>query len=285
MNIAALLTCHNRREKTLACLRNLYDQQGLAQPIKVFLVADGCTDGTVEAVRSVFPQATVIEGDGTLFWNRGMRLAFEVAITHRFDFYLWINDDTMIHLDAVMRLLNCTRTASDCGRAGIVVGSIADPKTGALTYGGVIRPKPWKRTHFQRVRPDATRPVECETMNGNLVLIPRAVVDEIGNLDAVFPHAMGDFDYGLRARKSGFGVWVAPGFYGTCGRNPTRGSFEDRSLPLHKRWASLTSVKALPIPAWRHFTRRHAKPIWPVFWLWPYARVVLSSALRRNPEA
>ena len=41
--IAAILTCHNRKEKTLACLHSLFS---IISTIDVFLVDDGSTDGT-----------------------------------------------------------------------------------------------------------------------------------------------------------------------------------------------------------------------------------------------
>lgn len=54
MKIAVLLTCFNRKEKTLACLAGLYESQKVynernSTPIEmeVFLTDDGCTDGTL----------------------------------------------------------------------------------------------------------------------------------------------------------------------------------------------------------------------------------------------
>ena len=39
--------------------------------------------------------------------------------------------------------------------------------------------------------------------NGNIVLIPRFVYQQLGNPDYYFTHSKGDFDYGLRAGKTG----------------------------------------------------------------------------------
>ena len=91
MNIAAILTVHNRREKTLCCLRYLFDalkayngQKGTTSTIalSVFVTDDGCTDGTANAIREKFPSEGihVIQGDGNLFWAGGMRLAWQTAI-------------------------------------------------------------------------------------------------------------------------------------------------------------------------------------------------------------
>ena len=52
--IAVLLTVFNRKEKTLLCLKNLY-QQTLPNEyrIDIYLTNDGCTDGTPEAARAI----------------------------------------------------------------------------------------------------------------------------------------------------------------------------------------------------------------------------------------
>ena len=53
--VAVLLTVHNSLEQTLDCLRNCYQQidsmkgDGMYS-FTVYLVNDGCTDGTGEAV-------------------------------------------------------------------------------------------------------------------------------------------------------------------------------------------------------------------------------------------
>src|SRR5437879_10926345 len=61
--------------------------------------------------------------------------------------------------------------------------------------------------------------IDCDTMNGNCVLIQRSVVPRLGNLDHHFTHSMPDLDYGLRAKRAGCSVSVAPGYVGDCVTN------------------------------------------------------------------
>lgn len=277
--VAALLTCHNRKSKTLACLAAL-QAQALpgAAALDLILVDDGSTDGTSAAVRDAFPGATILPGDGSLFWNGGMRTAFGAALQRRYDFYLWINDDTLLYPHALAGLLNAFGGLGD-DRA-ILVGSVRHPETGALTYGGLVRSSRWHPFKYRRV-PPAAAPRACEVMNGNCVLIPRAAAAATGNLDAGFTHAIGDFDYALRARRAGCSVWIAPGYAGTCARNAVEGTWGDRALPLRTRWAKLTGPKGLPPREWMRFARRHAGRLWPLYGSLPYLRVVLTSLARR----
>lgn len=281
--LAISLACHNRREKTVACLQALDGLMASHDPrIHVFLCDDGSTDGTAAAVRARFPEVRILSGDGTLFWNGGMRVAFGAALAAGYDFYLWLNDDTVLDTDALARLLAAHREMAASGPGeGIVVGSTRD-REGRTSYGGLVRTSRWRPIRFRRVVP-GDRLLPCDTMNGNCVLIPAAVARRLGNLDAGFVHSMGDNDYGLRASRLGIPIRVMPGYAGTCVNDATvRGSFKDSSLPLAVRWKKLVSPKALPPGAWLVFCRRHGGPGWPLAWLWPYARVVLAGLTFRQ---
>lgn len=282
MHIAVPITCHNRNGKTLACLDALFRNfLSVGYALQVFLVDDGSTDGTTQSVRERFPLVNIIKGDGNLYWNGGMRVAFASAIEMGFDYYLWLNDDTMLYPSAVQTLLNTSRDLkAKHGKGVIVVGSTQDERDGQLTYGGVIRLRKLKPTTFSLIAP-CDVPVECDTMNGNCVLVPREVVETVGNLEEKFAHAMGDLDYGLRARYAGFSVWLMAGFAGTCARNAVTGSFNDASLPISVRLRKMMQPKGLPLSSWRVFTQHHAGFLWPVYWLWPYAKLILTGWLRK----
>ena len=76
MRFAVLMTCFNRKEKTINCLNNLFNCFfGVPHDFDVYLVDDASTDGTVAAVRSKFPSVNIINGSGDLYWNKGMFLA------------------------------------------------------------------------------------------------------------------------------------------------------------------------------------------------------------------
>ncbi len=243
--------------------------------VHTYLVDDGSTDGTAEAVRVAYPRVELLEGDGCLFWNGGMRRAFSEALRVGYDYYLWLNDDTLLHPGALLKLLDTHNQLRERGlTASIVVGSTQDATTGTLTYGGVVRASRWLPLKFRLVEPYRAEPRECETMNGNCVLIPRVVAERVGNLDSVFSHKMGDMDYALRARRMGCSVWVAPGYVGHCSINLPRGNWADPKLPLVVRLRKLHEPKAFPPKEWATFTRRYAGPLSFAYRVWPYVRVV-----------
>ena len=91
---AVLLTCFNRKKHTLTCLNQLFF---LSQEIDVYVVDDNSSDGTSAAILEQFPDVHLIKGNGNLFWNRGMHLAWKHASKHKYDFYLWLNDDVVLY--------------------------------------------------------------------------------------------------------------------------------------------------------------------------------------------
>lgn len=276
--IAALLTCHNRRQKTLACLESLYaNVLPEAVTLHVILVDDGSSDGTGEAVNRQFPDVHLIKGDGNLYWNGGMRLAFESAIHQGFDYYLWLNDDTVLYKNALCTLLETATTVmSQKERAAIIVGTTQAHQSEGATYGGLTRASRWHPFKYHLV-PITDAPVACDTMNGNCVLIPDEIVKKVGNLDAAFIHTIGDIDYGLRARNAGFQIFIMPGYAGQCDRDSIANTSSDKSLRLRDRYKKLLGKKGLPLKAWYVFTKRHAGIFWMVFWLWPALKIALSS--------
>jgi len=282
IRIAALLTCFNRKTFTLATLESVFAHQTADSLIDVFMVDDTSTDGTPEEVAVRFPQVRILPGTGSLFWNGGMRMAWTEAFRGDYDFYFWINDDIRLEADALDRLLHVSDELRSNGHTrSIVVGSTCDARNGRVTYGGVVhnsRIHPFKYS----LVPPSDLPQPCDTMNGNCVLISREASRLTGNLSREFAHSMGDFDYGLRARAAGCSLWVAPGFYGSCSRNALAGTWMDSSLPLGRRWKDIMSPKGLPPREWRVYCRRHAGPLWRIYWVLPYSRILLGSLLRQS---
>jgi GT2 family glycosyltransferase len=276
--IAVLMTCHNRRENTLMCLGALFGSDLLIDAtVEVFLVDDGSKDGTSEAIKARYPAVNIIAGDGNLFWNGGMRVAFASAMQKGFDYYLWLNDDTILNAPALPSLLALAKVeARKHNKPTVIVGTTQSELGGSATYGGLHKRSAWRPLNHTMVL--EVEPAPCDTMNGNCVLIPSEVANKVGNLEPAFVHAMGDIDYGLRVSQAGFPIMVLPGFIGVCAHNSIDNTFMDMRLSLSERWKRIMSLKGLPPRQWYVLTRRHAGFLWPLLFLWPYIKVIFRTA-------
>jgi len=266
--VAVLMTCFNRRAQTLRSLRSLDQANAGAARLSIVLVDDGSSDGTSDAVTAEFSDATVISGDGSLFWNGGMRRAWSVALQMQPDFYLWLNDDTELRPRAIEDLLALYYETDD--KRTIVVGHTVDPNTGALTYGGYVRkPGAWSKLQF--VRPSELD-ADCDTMNGNCVLFPASAAADIGTNSEYYRHAFGDNDYGLRAKRAGYRIRQLAVPVAKQERNL---GYEQatRALTLTNWRRILFHPKGVPMREWYHFCREHGGRLWPANFVFRYLKM------------
>ena len=130
MKLSTILTVFNRKEKTLNCLTSLFN---ITHDIDVYLVDDGSTDGTWDAVKEKFPQVNLIKGNGNLFWSRGMYTAWKEAVKGDYDAYIWLNDDQKLRSNFLEELFSVEQENNwNC----IVTGRIADIESGEIIYCG-----------------------------------------------------------------------------------------------------------------------------------------------------
>jgi GT2 family glycosyltransferase len=272
-SVAVLMTCFNRRDKTIAALTALRQAATNAINYKVVLVDDNSTDGTGNAVSKEFPEANIVKGSGNLYWNRGLRLAWCHGRKLNPAFYLWLNDDVVLLEGSVAKLIEqYNQVSTDYGPSIIIVGRTISPSTGRTTYGGYVRASRLSRLSFRHLIDGET---VCETMNGNCVLIPAAAVDDVGLNCERYSHAFGDIDYGLRARRAGYVIVQYSEPVAALEENDIYNQ-SIRRMNFHNMRYVLTYPKGVPIREWGYFCRVHGGILWPVNFIWRYLRMMSS---------
>lgn len=273
--IAVLLTCFNRKDKTLGCLDNLFsiDIPKQIKELDVYLVDDGSTDGTFEAVKDKFSQVTVIKGTGNLFWNQGMRLAWDIASHKNYFFYLWLNDDVILNKFALVELFECYQEALlKYDNQALITGAFKNTEhEDVFSYGG--------RSEFGAVIPNGNIQ-KCKYINGNAVLVSREVFSILGNLSVDYTHAMGDFDYGLRALNAGFVNITTKQYIGVCPVNESP-KWANSDLPLRKRLELFNSPTGLNYKEYIVFRKKFWGIKWVLFAIKAYIKVLVPSLYKK----
>lgn len=220
MKIAVLLTCFNRKEKTIRCLSHLKSALSYSKSsviADVYLTDDGSTDGTSEAVRSKFPKVHILPGTGNLFWVNGMNNSWNHAIEQdqNYDGYLLLNDDTFLFEEFFETLLNNNQQYIDqYGHPGVYVGTTIDPTTREITYGGSRLTNKLMYT-FKRVFPnDLIQP--CDLGNANIMYVSEHTQKIAGVLSEGYLHGIGDYDYTLKCLKKQITPVIMSGLNGFC---------------------------------------------------------------------
>lgn len=227
MKIAVLLTCFNRKNKTVSCLTSLYHaldvyNEKIEDKIDLFiyLTDDGCTDGTADAVRNNFAEKNIIilQGNGNLYWAGGMRFAWNEALKMHsvWDFYLLLNDDVDLVDILFNELLNTHKYCIDNYKMAGIYSGITSSKSdhNKMTYGGNV----WKNKFLglsTRLQPNG-KPQVCNTTNANILLVAKDVVDKIGIFYDGYSHGKADYDYSITASKNNIPVLLTSNFCGRC---------------------------------------------------------------------
>jgi GT2 family glycosyltransferase len=254
MNIAVLLATFNRKDKTITCLDSLYSQD-LPEDIKlsVFLTDDNSRDGTRDALHKLYPQVHVFHGSGNLFWAGGMRNSWTQATKTNPDYYLLLNDDTLLERNAIKNLLAYYTLHGTVPNA-LVIGSTIDAANNEISYGGrrlYNQKKVQNHTAYSE-----TEYVDCDMANANIMLVPNEVVKKIGILSDQYTHSIADFDYTLRAKKAGFKAVVVPGILGSC-VDDHGNNWKSAQVSLKERINYLKSPKGLAYKEYMYFIKTH----------------------------
>lgn len=215
--IAVLLTCHNRKEKTLSCLKFLYKAQRHKDnqlEMIIYLTDDGSTDGTQEAVKELYPDINILIGNGNLYWAGGMNYSWKEALKSDYDGFLWLNDDSYMKEDYFVKLLKADKYCKEKFRSGgIYIGSTCDSSEKKLTYGGLVYTNKFLNI-TKTLIPNETYQL-AEIGNGNITFVSKDVVKKNGVFHKGFTHGA-DFDYIFYAYNKKMPVLVIPGFAGVC---------------------------------------------------------------------
>lgn len=268
-DIAVLLTCFNRKKKTLASLEKLQEAilPNDINKLDVFLVDDGSTDGTSEAIKKTYPKVNVIKGNGNLFWNQGMRLAWKTASSKKdYDFYLWLNDDVALKKLALNELYNCYKEGlNKDGTPCLITGAFQNSKTDStFSYGG--------RSATEPVIPNG-KLQPCKYINGNAVLVPKEIFNVLGNLAKEYTHGIGDFDYGLRSLQNSFNNYTTKIYIGYCEVNGLP-NWSNPEIPLKKRLKLFRSPRGLNFSEYILFRKKFWGNKWIIYAIKAYLKVL-----------
>ncbi|MET1054831.1 MAG: glycosyltransferase family 2 protein [Pedobacter sp.] len=275
MTIAVLLATFNRKDKTLTCLESLFEQalpEGTA--LSVFLTDDNSSDGTREALREQYPQVNVFKGSGQLFWAGGMRNSWTEALKADPDYYLLLNDDTLLEKDAIKKLLKYYDVYGTEPNA-LAIGSTIDHNN-EISYGGRLLYNQNKVQNYTAY--SETEYVECDLANANIMMVPREIVERVGILSDMYTHSIADFDYTMKAKKAGFKAVVMPGVLGSC-IDDHGNNWKSGKASLKERISYLKSPKGLAYKEYMAFIKHHfpthapeaffklwMKTLFPVIW-------------------
>jgi GT2 family glycosyltransferase len=172
----------------------------------VLVVDDSSTDGTVDHLSRLFPSITLIRQEQTRRVSAARNVGCKQA---RGELVFFIDDDNVLHPDAITELVKVVSKKDDVGMAGPIMYYLGHPEH--VWCSGVSRNYFTSTTRFSTSRPDNS--ADCyETEDiPNAFMVKRSVIDKVGYFDEeTFVQHMEEGDFCRRVAEKGYRVVMVP---------------------------------------------------------------------------
>lgn len=279
MKIWVCIPVFNRIEFTLKCLATLKAQT--FQNFTVVICDHGSTDGTTECIKQEFPEVWVINADSNLWWTGAMNRCVDYVLQHAAadDFLLTLNNDTELPLDYLAEFSAHTSKYPNA----VLTSVVHDIATGKRVTEGYRqnwltakdKPVTFEKDHL----PGDDNVMAVTLVSGRGTLFPVAVFRIAGLYDEQhLPHYGADYDFGHKARRAGFPIYVCNdckvfSYVDATGMTAVRNQFSLKSFINY--FISIRSPANLKI-RWWYGWNNCPKLLFPIYIVLDFTRISVS---------
>lgn len=185
---------------TIACLASL---RALSTAVRVVVVDNGSSDGSVEQITAAAPGVEVIENDSNLGFGAGNNVAIERFLADDVDFVWLLNNDATVERDTLAAMLDVAAPDERIGAVGSVIYD-ATHRTKVQTWGGGSSSRRTGRTADAMSAGD-----RVDYITAASALLRAAALRDVGDFDPRFFFLYEDVDLGVRLRERGWRIAVA----------------------------------------------------------------------------
>jgi GT2 family glycosyltransferase len=205
----------NRLQYTIQCIESIYRQKNCCC-YEIVICDDGSTDGTSEYLAKNYPDVTVLQGDGNLWWTGGINacVSYVLGKSRRDDFIFTLNNDTELYENTLSYFIAFAEKKPHALIGGLNL-FFNDPTKIEVTAFRKKGNFPFSQ-HHRLLYPWGTNVAslnqdyeEVDSLSGKGVLIPIEVFHSIGMYDSIkLPHYHADTEFTRRAARAGYKNYI-----------------------------------------------------------------------------
>lgn len=214
LELSFIIVNWNTKDLTLAALRSIVDTAG-GYRHEVFVVDNGSTDGSPEAILKAYPHVSLISNKCNVGFARGVNQALEQV---KGRYIVLLNSDARLTKGAVEAFVNFMEENPDVGITGGQLLNEDGTKQNSIaprpTLATELTNKRLLRLFFPRRYPGKEKsyasPIEVESLVGACLCVRHEAIEEVGGLDEGYFFFLEETDWCLRMRERGWRVVFVP---------------------------------------------------------------------------
>lgn len=211
-----VIVSYRCRDLLHVCLSSI--RRHAAHLARTFVVDNASEDGTVEMVRSEFPEVQLTVSENNLGFSAANNLAIESGHA---PYVLALNPDTRLTrgaLDELVELMGAKPDVGMCGcRLELEDGTLDHAAKrsfptvlGALGHFTGLGRRGNASNRLTQYRAPSVAAGPADAINGAFMLMRRSALDEVGLFDEGYWMYMEDLDLCYRFARAGWAVWYEP---------------------------------------------------------------------------
>jgi len=214
MDLSIIIVNWNTKKLLLDCLSSVFETVKNIST-EVWLVDNASSDGSVEAVKKIYPSVQIIQNQKNLGFAAANNQAFK-KMQGRYT--LLLNTDAVLTEGAVEKIYTFMESRPDvamaCGQLlnqdGSKQNSFANfPSLASLLFGESLLQLLFPNKYPNK-REANSRPMEVDSCIGACMLVRGAAMEAVGGLDESFFFFFEETDWAFRMKQAGWKVFIVP---------------------------------------------------------------------------
>jgi len=201
-HVVGILILNQNGKRWLPILYDSISPQGYPH-IRVYLVDNASTDGSIELTRESYPEVTVISMPKNMGYCMAYNLAMPYAFADGCDWVVWANNDTRLEPGCLNELVRV---------------AVADPRIGVVGPAFLAwendEPNYYIEGNYPFIIPaiktGSPDPFYVDWVEGSFLMVSRRCVEAVGPLDPYYFMYSEETDFCRRARYQGWKVLLVP---------------------------------------------------------------------------
>jgi GT2 family glycosyltransferase len=220
-DLDVVIVSYNTCQMTHDAVKSVYDAAWPGGTVRVHVVDNGSSDGTVDVLRERFPTCFVNSSAENLGFSRANNLAISRS---RGAYLLLLNPDTVVGPDALIKMAQYLRSHPRVGMVSckLVLGNgrldLACRRSFPSAWDGFCRasglsskfPRSRLFSRYNLTYLDENQTCEVDAVNGAFMFCRREAVEDVGLLDEDFFMYGEDLDWCYRFKQAGWKIVYHP---------------------------------------------------------------------------